>query len=421
MNVAMLSNLYLPHVGGVQRSIGSFSAGLRAAGHRVLIVAPLVEREPVEEPDLVLVPAIQNFNGSDFAVALPVPGLLTETFDEFAPDIIHAHHPFLLGDTALRVATARELPLVFTYHTMWEHYTHYVPSDSEAVRRFVILMAAEYANLCDHVIAPSNGVRDTLLARGVSSPISVIPTGIDPAVFAWGDGQRVRRQLGIPQDEFVVGHLGRLSPEKNLEFLARAVARFLSRQPGARFLVVGTGPEQAPMTEILNASGVAPRVHWAGLLTGDQDLSSAYHAMDLLAFSSHSETQGMVLAEAATAGLPIVALAATGVDDIVEEGVNGAVIADEDEEAFAAALQRIATMPPAQRTALAEASRQAARRFAQAECVARLLELYTALTARQPAPRSDDNAWRQSLRMVENEWRLWSTRAAAAVKSLGAA
>ena len=114
MNIVMLTNTFTPHVGGVARSVESFTAEYRRRGHRVLVVAPEFPGMALVESDVVRIPAIQNFNGSDFSVVLPLSGLLTNVLDEFAPDIIHSHHPYLLGVTALRVARYRNLPLVFT-------------------------------------------------------------------------------------------------------------------------------------------------------------------------------------------------------------------------------------------------------------------------------------------------------------------
>src|SRR3954451_13463326 len=114
MRIVMMTNTYLPHVGGVARSVESFSAALRGLDHSVMVVAPEFPGMPATETDVVRVPAIQRFNGSDFSVRLPVPGLLDEPLERFKPDLVHAHHPFLLGDTALRVASGRGLPLVFT-------------------------------------------------------------------------------------------------------------------------------------------------------------------------------------------------------------------------------------------------------------------------------------------------------------------
>ena len=120
MRIAMFTNTYLPHVGGVARSVSTYEEELRRRGHQVRIVAPTFEGAAQSTYDVLRVPAIQGFNGSDFSVRLPQPGLIAAFLDDFRPQVIHSHHPFLLGDSALRFAWSRRLPLVFTHHTLYE-------------------------------------------------------------------------------------------------------------------------------------------------------------------------------------------------------------------------------------------------------------------------------------------------------------
>jgi glycosyltransferase involved in cell wall biosynthesis len=419
MNVVMLTNTYLPHVGGVARSVSSFTEAFRRLGHRVLVIAPTFDGMPEAEEDVVRVPAIQHFNGSDFSVSLPVPGLVSAALESFHPHVLHAHHPFLLGGTAVRAAAAYKLPVVFTHHTLYEQYTHYVPGDSALLRRFAAGLATEYANLCDHVIAPSESVAALLAERGVTAPISAIPTGIDPERFAKGDGAAARARPGLPTGAFVVGHVGRLAPEKNLAFLARAVAAFLESSPDGHFLVVGSGPSEEEVRQTFEARGLGARLHLPGTLQG-QELADAYHAMNVFAFASQSETQGMVLAEAMTAGVPVVAVDACGVREVVSDGVNGRLWPREDEAAFAAALGWVAGQDAAGRQALAEAARGTAREFALEGCARRVLDVYARLAATAPRPRpSEETALAQTVRLVGGELQLMGTWVGAAVKSLG--
>ncbi len=242
----------------------TFVREFRARGHRVIVVAPEFAEKPADETDVIRVPAIQNFNGSDFSVRLPVPGYVQAQLADFKPDIVHAHHPFLLGENALRVAASANVPLVFTHHTMYEQYTHYVPGDSPAMQRFVVQLTTDYANLCDRVFAPSESVAAMLRNRGVIAPIEVVPTGVDINAFARGDGRALRRTLGIPDRDFVVGHVGRLAKEKNLDFLADAVSRFLKHRPDAHFLVAGAGPAEDDIRKIFDHRHLARRLHLLG-------------------------------------------------------------------------------------------------------------------------------------------------------------
>lgn len=416
MKILMLTNTYLPHVGGVANSVSSFVTALRARGHEVVVVAPTFDETPEDETGVVRVPAIQHFNGSDFSYRLPAPRRLSQAIERFQPDIVHAHHPFLLGDTAVRIAAGRALPLVFTHHTMYERYTHYVPGDSPMMKQFVARLATDYANLCDHIIAPSESIEAILRQRGVTTPITAIPTGIDPARFAQGDDTSLRQRLNIEPDALVVGHVGRLAPEKNLAFLASAIAQFIKTHASAHALIVGGGPSEQDVRAAFEAHGVEARLHMTGSLSG-QPLINAYHAMDVFAFASETETQGMVIAEAMAAGVPVIAVDAPGAREVVHDGENGRLLTRTDESAFVAALTWFANLDAPQRMALQHAARETGESLSIDRCVDRLVEVYTAARGRVAAERDlEDNPWSHTRRLIEAEWALWTTRAEAAME-----
>ncbi|TVQ34378.1 MAG: glycosyltransferase family 4 protein [Phycisphaeraceae bacterium] len=414
MRITMMTNTYSPHVGGVARSVGRFTDELRRRGHQTLVVAPKFKDSPADEVDTLRVPAIQNFNGSDFAVQIPTPGLVYERVEKFRPDIIHSHHPFLLGETALRTAATMDLPLVFTHHTMYEWYTHYVPGDSEQMKRFVVELSTGYANMCDAVVAPSESLARVLRERGVESRIEVIPTGVDAAKFREGDGAAARKSLGLPQEAFVVGHVGRLAPEKNLGFLARAAAEFLKKRDDAYFVVVGGGPSEQEIRTVAEEAGVSERVILAGVMRGD-DLVNIYHAMDVFAFASHTETQGMVLTEAMAAGTPVVAVDAPGAREVVNDTSNGRLLEKDDEADFAAALEWVASRSEKDRESLRRASLETAERFSMPACAERAIRLYEFLIQKTNTSKPvSESLWESALRSLECEWDLWSNRVHAA-------
>ncbi|UYG07050.1 glycosyltransferase [Halomonas sp. M4R1S46] len=404
MNVLMFTNTYLPIVGGVSESVQRLKRQLQAAGHRVLVVAPRLAGQPADEADVVRVAAVQHFNGSDFSLPVPIPGQLFDAIEAFEPDLVHAHHPFLLGDTAARAAETYGLPLVFTHHTLYEHYTHYVPGDSPRMQRFAIALATQYTWLCDEVIAPSESIRGLLVERDANPAIRVVPSGVDTTRFALGNGEDCRRRLGIPAGAYVIGHLGRLAREKNLIFLAEAVTRALVALPAAHFLVVGDGDAATRMQAIAEAAGVAGRLHFTGRLEG-QGLIDAYHAMDVFAFASHSETQGMVVAEAMAAGLPVVAVRAPGVVEVVKDGENGRLLAGDDAATMAAALVELAA--PARRLSLREGALATAADFDERLCAERCLAVYRDVIARGgPFTHADDGGWDRVRGRLGAEWQM---------------
>ena len=418
MHILMMTNTFTPHVGGVARSVEAFTASYRQLGHRVLVVAPEFDNMPSEETDVVRIPAIQNFNGSDFSVVLPAPGFLRSAVEAFHPDIVHSHHPFLIGSTALRLARQLSLPLVFTHHTMYEQYTHYVPGDSETLKRFVINLSTRYANLCDRVFAPSASIAAVLRRREVVVPIDVVPTGVSLELMSRGDGAGFRAVMGIPEDAFVIGHVGRLAPEKNLGFLADAVVAFLRSDPRACFLLVGWGPSEAPLRHAFENAGLTDRLYETGVLT-HPILASAYQAMDLFALASKSETQGMVLTEANAAGVPVVALNAPGVREVVVDGENGRLLAEESVEAFCSAFRWLAEMAPEQREKLRQAAKTAAGKVSLKSTAQKALSIYQAMLGRGISePSEDDHALRGTLQLIKAEWDLLMGMAGAAGAAL---
>lgn len=419
MNILILTNTFTPHVGGVARSVEAFSAEYRKRGHRVLVVAPKFPGMSLDEVDVVRINAIQHFNATDFSVALPRHPQLTDSIDAFRADIVHSQHPFLLGITALRLARHRGLPLVFTHHTLYEQYTHYVPGDSSALKRFAIELATRYANLCDQVFAPSDSIQALLQQRGVTTPIAVVPTGVRLENFAQGDGLAFRRQMGIPATAFVVGHLGRLAPEKNLEFLTQAVTDFIDRNSRAHFLVIGTGPSENGIRDTFARAGMESQLHIAGILQ-QQPLADALHAMDVFAFASTSETQGMVLTEAMAAGLPVVALDAPGTREVVSDGLNGRLLAEASPATFGAALAWVAGLAPEQLRDLQQAALATAANFSIPRSADKSLACFAALESKSTVDANrGELGWEDVMTFIDTEWNILKTLARASDAALG--
>ncbi|WP_201285444.1 glycosyltransferase [Chelativorans xinjiangense] len=404
----MFTNTFSPHVGGVAHSVAWLAEDLRSDGHRVLVIAPEFAGMPANEPDVVRVPAVQRFRGSDFSVPIPLSRSLDEALDDFEPEIVHSHHPFLLGDTALRVSASRKLPVLYTYHTRYELYGHYLAQDAPALQRLVLSLALGYSDLSDAVIAPSRSMAIFLADHGVRTPVTVIPTGIELARFGNGDGTRARSVAGIPEDAFIVGHVGRLAPEKNLEYLTDAVRRFLIANEAAHFLVAGRGEMMPLVEQTFAGAGLGARLHLAGAIEGVR-LADTYAAMDVFAFSSHSETQGLVLAEAMAAGVPVVALDAPGAREIVSDGRNGRLLpADASADRVAKALAWVSGRDPSDRQRLHKAARQTARLYARPRTTRQTLALYRSLLAERPGKRDiEKSSWKAAMLRLGEEWKIF--------------
>ncbi len=418
MNIVMITNTYLPHVCGVSNSIHRFVTVYRGNGHRVLVITPSYENTPEKEIDILRVPAIQNFNQTDFSVSLTIPGFVNQLLDEYQPEIVHSHHPFLLGDAALRIAARRNLPLVFTHHTLYEQYTHYTPVDSPKLQDFVKELSTGYANMCDHAIAPSESIESLMKERGVTTPISVIPTGVDVEKFKKGNAENICSKEKIPQEAFVIGHLGRLAPEKNLEFLSHAVLQYMKEHEETHFLVVGDGPSKSHIQTIFEEAGLSTRLHCTGTLT-DQNLIDAYHAMDVFAFASKSETQGMVLIEAMAAGVPVVALDASGSRDVMVHGKNGLLLDRENGDEFVSAFERIASMSESQKSTMRDFTNQFVQSFSTTSCAKQTLDIYETLIRQySERDREQSGMFLELKQKWLNEWNIWQNRFRAAMTTM---
>ncbi len=414
MNIVMVTNTYTPLVNGVVRSITLLTEELRRHGHRVLVLAPEADQHQEFDPDVVRLPAIQNFNGSDLSVSLPLSSTQWDRLDEFKPDVVHSHHPFLLGATAVRIASRYRIPLIYTHHKMWEHYTHYVPGDFHALRHFVVELTVGYCNLADAVIAPSESTAGVLRSRGVESLVALAPGGIDPASFNGGDRAAARRQWKIADRAFVVGCVGRLAPEKNVIFLTECLTAFLRRNPNAHLLIVGEGVEREGMEQRLDQRGLRARAHFTGVLK-DGELANAYAAMDVLAFASHTNTQGLALLEAMSAGVPVVALDAPGMREIVNDGENGYLLQTESRSLFVNALERLSSASSEAKARFSTKARATVDRFSVSEWAELTLAVYRqAGDTTGQSKELESSAWDRARERIGVELSLWKNRARAA-------
>ena len=418
MRILMMTNTYFPIVGGLEQSVYSFSEEFKTLGHEVLIVTPAFDGMPTEEPGVIRIPAIQKFNGTVFSVNFPISGLLTRIMKEFYPDIIHSHCPFFMGDLALRLSRQHAIPLVFTYHTMFEQYMHDWPIQNEGVKRFIVKLAAGYANSVDQVIVPSESIREILFKRGVKTPMEAVSTGVDLERFSKGNGKAFRVENQIPPDALVVGHAGRLAPEKNLEFLTNCMVEVLKKDPRVHALIVGLGPLEKMIKDTFKQAGLEKRLHLTGVLHY-QHLVDAYFAMNVFAFASLSETQGIVLIEALAAGIPVVALDAPGVREVIEDYHNGRLLNEMDQQSFVDALIWALSRTPEELQTIKQVTRMMVQKYPINVSAKRMLEIYENVRSRKAISVGKRNSskflflWR-----MKAEWDIYSNYIKSAATSV---
>lgn len=380
MNILMFTNSCAPRIGGVPQSIQSLRRELALRGHSVLTVAPSDPAASFQDAGILRVPVFARTRPAE----LPLP-ILThgarQRIAAFQPDVVHSHHPFLLGRTALHAAARMGVPLVYTFHTRYDLYACASGRGGVLLEGLFRRMMLGYCRVADAVITPSDSIRDLLLASKVSGPVVTIPSAVDAGRVLGGDGRRLRARLGIDPGAFVLGHVGRLAPEKNLDYLALAVSDFLRQSPDAAFLLGGDGSRRPAMLAILKACGVADRVFWVGPLQS-RAIADVYAAMDVFTFTSISETQGLAVAEALAAGIPVIALDSPGVREMLRTGAGVMLERDAPVLAFSEAILRLKRQSKVERDGLCRKARDAVADLTTARVVGATAELYEGLIDR---------------------------------------
>ena len=381
MLILKVSDVYFPRVNGVSTSIETFRRDLQALGHEVVLTAPAYAGVSSAETGIDRVrsravpkdPEDRIMNWRELKTTLARCG--------GEVDVIHIHTPFLAHYAGLQLARARGIPVIATYHTLFEEYLHhYVPILPRPVgRRLARAFSRSQCNQLDAVIAPSRAMRDALRDYGVRQPIEVLPTGLPADRFRQGDGAAFRQRHGISAHRPLLLFVGRAAHEKNIGFLIRMMPSVLKTQPDALLLIAGEGPAAASLQTMAAQTGVAESIRFMGYFNRDTELQDCYSAADLFVFASLTETQGLVLLEAMAQSVPVVAIPRMGTIDILAPEV-GCKHAPDDVEGFAAATLGLLGATD-QRKRMGAEARDYALTWSSHAQAQRLVDLYSTLIA----------------------------------------
>jgi len=321
MRVGFFTDSYKPYTSGVVRSIETVTAQLEAQNHQVYIFAPAYPGFREDSGQVYRFASIQSPTNRDFYLALPFSAHLAARLRKLGLDIIHVHSPFLLGGLGARMARRLHLPLVYTYHTMYDRYTHYIPIGQVTASRATLKFCVSFCNNCDLVLVPTAAVAAYLKQAGVRTPVECLPTGVTG--FTATDRSYLRQRYRIGDATPVCLFVGRLGQEKNLDFLLRSFALVSAARPDALLVVIGSGPEEENLVKTARRLDIQDRVLFTGLLP-HEEVAQCYAGADVFVFPSLTETQGLVIGEAKAAGLPVVAVRAFGTGEMLTgQGVDG--------------------------------------------------------------------------------------------------
>ena len=375
MKILITSDWYKPVINGVVTSIDNLCEELRKMGFEVRILTLANSPRSYKKGNVYYI-------GSVKADAIYPQARLRVKWDRsmirelisWNPDIVHSQCEFFTYIPARRIAHICSAPLVHTYHTVYEDYTHYFCPIDRLGKGAVKVFSEYVLNKTDAVIAPSKKVEDMLRRYEINSDVYVIPSGIDLSKFMDSSGDRsiqIRQSLGIAEDEFILVYVGRLAKEKNLEELFVMLKNLEDRR--LRLLIVGDGPYRTQLEESAKELGIYERLIFTGMVSPDE-IADYYKAGDLFINASTSETQGLTYIEAMACSLPVLCRKDDCLADVVKPGENGFVY--ETEAEFKMAVNMLKSNASLRESIGARAYETAAIKFCASAFAAKCAGLY---------------------------------------------
>ena len=382
MRIGMMADIYKPYVSGVTIHIEMIKKYLESSGHTVYIFTfgddDFVDNEEnvIRSPGLSIdLPAVEG-------------GLhINMRYDRYARellgsmDIVHTHHPFISGMLAIRYCKPRGIPIVFTNHTRYDlYYQAYLPMLPDNLGENLMQVYFPYFfKSCDLVIAPSKGMEEVLQSLGVDAGTAIVPNGIDLEFIRERSGLMSRAEMDIAEDETVLIFVGRLGPEKNIDFLLRAFANASHSFDKGRLLLVGDGPDREKSERLAKDLGIYDHVIFTGAVNY-RDVPGYLGIADAFVTASYTEVHPLTLMEGTAVGLPSLGIRSPGIEDIIQDGQTGYLVNNDFGE-FSDRMLRL-LRDSADRQRMSELAYIEAENFSIAENCQLLLQHYHELVDR---------------------------------------
>src|SRR3989344_8349702 len=256
MNIGIFTNSYKPiNDSGVVHAVDSLNFGLHELGHNVFIFAPSFPGYVDESPNVFRYPSFNLTGKVKYPIAFPFSAKISNIIKNLKLDIIHSQHPFSLGKKGAHFAEKYNIPLVFTNHTRYEDYSHYLPFNQTMAKKMIKYMQKKYLSNCDCVIAPTSSIKKYILSLNVDSRIEVIPNGINFDFLACGKEIDVKKKQDIT-GKMVLLYVGRLAKEKNISFLIKSFKALSKDREDTILLICGDGYEKTDLENLIAELGL---------------------------------------------------------------------------------------------------------------------------------------------------------------------
>jgi 1,2-diacylglycerol 3-alpha-glucosyltransferase len=325
LRIGLFTDTYAPQVNGVSVSLQMISEGLKKRGHQVTIFAPKFPGYKDNEPNVMRLPSLKYLNNPPIYVAVLGTPRSTWKLTRKHFDVLHAHSPASVGLLAYLTASTKRLPLIYTYHTSITDYTHYIKfiGNTGIIKYAAAWFSKASTDLGDQIIVPSPKFYRLLLNQKVKQPISIIPNGIDLSMFKTVKNPgALRKRLGLDADVPILLTVGRMDPEKRLDFIVEAFDLIADRVPNAHLVFAGDGSARKHVEEKANSIRARDRIHFLGMVNR-AELPDILHDATVFLSASTTEVHPISVIEAIASGLPFVAVRDEAFEGMLEEGQNG--------------------------------------------------------------------------------------------------
>ena len=363
MRIGFFTVTYFPQVSGVATSIRTLKNELEKQGHEVYIFTTTDPDADEFEKDIVRMPSVPFISFTDRRIVVRGLWFAYQIAKELELEIIHTHTEFGTGFLGKMVANRLRIPVIHTYHTMYEDYLHYIANGKVVRPSHVKHFIKMFVNHSTGVVCPSKRVVDTLKRYEVDVPMRIIPTGIDVSRFSRPDitkkdTDQLRDKLGLHTDDLMILSLSRISYEKNIHVIVQQFPEVLMSYPNARLVIVGKGPYREDLEELSRQLGVEDYIQFTGEVP-HEDVAYYYHAADYFVSASTSETQGLTYAEAIASGTQCIVEGNDYLNQLLNDeslGITFEQDADFSESFVSYVQQQIAIDPRVQQKKLMEIS-----------------------------------------------------------------
>lgn len=334
MKIAIYSDTFPPQINGVSKIVYDSAVELVKLGHEVCVftISSGIKDKHQDELfkklgfNIVRIPSIPIYVYPGFRLALPL-GFSNRKLKKFNPDIIHTHTPFSVGWELVLPSKLLHIPVVGTYHTFFNFYLKHAYLDYKWVNKWSWDYTLDYYNNCNIILCPSKSLADELKSHKLKKPVQILPNGINTNLFIPVPSilkkQELKKKWKIERKSLV--YMGRLSYEKSVDLIIKAMAEMVKQVPTLKLLILGDGPERKKLEKLVSELNLKKNIIFLGFVY-DKKLVEALQVNDIFLTASKTENMPLSVMEAMAVGLPVIAVDALGVPELVKNNVNGYLV-----------------------------------------------------------------------------------------------